>query len=162
VNFLEFEIIEFNEHRPEHMATFYSIKFKGENKSEADKFFEKFEDIEKEKIENISKKILLMIQKRGCSDSAFRLNESSPYNNICALWDGNLRLYCLRFGKVAVILGGGGIKDVNKYQDSEELTRHVKNLEMVYEPIINRIINEKELFVLDNKLEGNFKFNKEE
>ena len=40
-----------------------------------------------------------------------------------------LRLYCLRLSDKVLVLGNGGIKNVAKYQDSEELSGYVMDLQ---------------------------------
>ena len=72
----------------------------------------------------------------------------------------NLRLYCIRFSTVAIILGGGGFKDksVVKWQESKELSEEVEKI-MAYAASIIKQIDEEELYWSDNgpELLGNLK-----
>jgi len=149
VKFKGFEIIEFYLGEK---AGFYTIKLLGE--SETDKFLINNSLVKAGQIVEISKKIKLMADKRGCLETLL----SKEYGNIYKFSEGNLRLYCLLFGKVAVILGGGGIKNVKATQDSKELTGYVKLLEYVDTEINIRILN-KEIFVTDNRIKGDLTFN---
>lgn len=139
-------------------STFYSIRFYSESKSEADKFFQKFISSEKDKIENLVSKIEGIAEKSGCQEHNFK-EESSIYNNICALWEGDLRLFCLRYGNVAVILSGGGIKDKLTYQEVPELNTIVNQLEEIF-PLIDERIKNEDIIITDNEIKGNliFKF----
>ncbi|MBL7127449.1 MAG: hypothetical protein ISS16_00515 [Ignavibacteria bacterium] len=140
-------------------STFYTIRFCSEPKSEADKFFQKFSSSEKDRIENIESKIERMANKSGCQDHYFKIEESSILNNICSLWEGNLRLYCLRYGNVAVVLGDGGIKDKPTYQEIPELNTIVNQLEEIF-PLIDERIKDGEIIITDNEIIGDliFKF----
>ena len=55
--------------------------------------------------------------------------------------DSNLRLYCIRYGNIAVILGGGGPKpdDVKAWQDDEKLTLEAETIIQVSQDIMQRI-----------------------
>jgi len=158
VNSQGFEIVEFIKHKSNHKSSFYAIKLDSETKSEADAFFDKFENTKKEEIEILSGKIDYMVTKRGCLESFFELKESKIDDNICCLKAGKLRLYCLRYSKVAVILGGGDFKDVNTYQESEDLNKHVKLLQVIY-ALIDERIKDKEIIITENSITGKLKFN---
>ncbi|MBX7044678.1 MAG: hypothetical protein K1X86_02480 [Ignavibacteria bacterium] len=140
-------------------SIFYSIKLKGEAKLEIDKFIEKFEISDSESIANIIDRIDIMADKTGCLDYYFKIKESSFYNNLCALSKGELRLYCLRYGNMGVILGGGGKKPagITAYQDAPELYESVKLLENICKQIDDRI-RDGEIIVGENSLLGNLNF----
>ncbi|MBS1552100.1 MAG: hypothetical protein JST15_08545 [Bacteroidetes bacterium] len=156
MNLLEFEIVEFIPHNPNDKSSFYSIKLLSKSKSEAEEFFEKFEDIEKRKIDTLFSNIENMAHRRGVIESLFK-EESKIDDNIFCLKSEDLRLYCLKYSKVAVILGGGDYKHVKKYQESEELHNHVKILQLVCKQVDERIKN-KEISITDNSIEGNLIF----
>ncbi len=60
--------------------------------------------------------------------------------------DKLLRLYCMKFGGVALILGGGALKpkEIRKWQESEELSSLVNQMMALTEQIILRM-DEREL-----------------
>jgi hypothetical protein len=144
VKFEGFEILDF---KLGEKAGIYAIKLDGEDVSEAMKFFNKFARKKRRNIKNILKNIDYMINSRGCQEHLFR----HEFGNIYKLWDGKLRLYCIRFSNCAAILGGGDIKRVRATQDSEILTEHVQLLKNINAEINKRISN-KEIIVTDNRL----------
>ena len=159
MNYLEFEIVEFISHNPDDKSSFYAIKLLNKPVSEAVEFFDKFETIEEKKVEILLNNIDSMI-KRGIFEGFFKDKESRINDNISCLSVGDLRLYCLRFGKVAVILGGGDYKHVKTYQESDDLHNHVKLLQAACKQIDKRI-KDKEIRITDNSIEGNLNFIKE-
>jgi hypothetical protein len=148
-----FEIIKFEFGKK---AAFYTIKLYGESESETDKFLIKHSVKKAKQISEITRKINLMVNKRGCLETLI----SKEYGNIYKFSEGNLRLYCLLFGKVAVVLGGGGIKEVRATQDSIELSSYVSLLDIVDKEITNRI-KLGDLTITDNRFEGDLNFNLE-
>jgi len=91
---------------------------------------------------------------RGCLDSLLFYERD---NTIYKFKEGDWRLYCIRFGKVAVILGGGDYKDVQKTQDSRVLENHVNRLQVINK-IVNDRIKENDLTITENGLKGNLYF----
>jgi len=82
---------------------------------------------------------------------------------VWALYDDEerkLRLYCVRFANVAIILGGGGYKDkaVIKWQDDEKLSQEVRKV-MTYAECIFKQLEDRDLYWSKDgtSLEGNFK-----
>jgi hypothetical protein len=136
-------------------AGFYSVKFSGEDKSEAEKFFERLESEDAEKLENLYSKIEYQAEVRGCLDSLLFYERDGT---IYKFKEGDWRLYCIRFGKVAVILGGGDIKTVKKTQDSGSLENHVNTLQAINK-VVNDRIRENDLTITENGLQGNLNFN---
>lgn len=128
-------------------AGFYTIRFDGEEETEAMKFFNKFAKKKRRNIKNILNNIDYMINKRGCREHLFK----HEFDNIYKLSDGDLRLYCIRFGNCAAILGGGDIKKVRATQDSEILSEHVQLLKKIDAEINSRISN-KEIIVTYNRI----------
>lgn len=151
MKFKGFEIVDF---LIGEKAGFFSLKFEGEEKSEAEKFFEILFNEDEEKAENLYSKIEYQAEVRGCLDSLFFYERDE---SIYKLKEGDWRLYCIRFGKVAVIMGGGDFKDVPKTQDSEILEKHVNTLQIINK-IINKRIKDKDLNITENGIEGDLKF----
>lgn len=132
-------------------AKFYSIKFDGEELSEAEKFFDSLSEEYSKGAEALAQKIERMAERVGCPDYMFKMSESKRTDNICALYDEELRLYCLRYGNTTVILGNGGVKPkgIRTYQEKEDLYEAVKALQGI-EPVIYQEIISKELRQLDS------------
>lgn len=75
----------------------------------------------------ISDQIRAMASATGAREQFFKMDEGFPGDGVCALYDlpgKNLRLYCIRYGSVSVILGGGGEKPkgMKALQESVKLT----------------------------------------
>ena len=140
-----------------------TIHYDCEELSEFDKFLADHEKEYHKKIGDIVTRFSLMKKRNGCPDVYFK-DVSTPYDNICRLSrTGKLRLYCLRFGNVAIIIGGGGVKEKEKrtYQEVKELNKIVEDLKIIYSKIEEKIKN-RELVISDEGIKGDLKFNIEE
>lgn len=146
-----FEIVRF---RLGQKMGFYSIKLSNDTISETDKFLYKFSTKKSKNFSRIIYNIDNMANKRGFLESQFE----HEYGNIYKFSKGNIRLYCLLFSHVVVVLGGGGIKKVRATQQSEELTGYVKLLDIVDKEITNRI-KSGDLTITDNRFKGDLNFN---
>lgn len=71
-----------------------------------------------------------------------------------------LRLYCIRYGTLILIVGGGGEKNVKKLQENKKLKDENYFLRTISAQIAQRIKN-KEIWYSENKMdfEGNLIFN---
>ena len=81
-------------------------------------------------------KRLMSFKEVGTREIYFKINEGKPGDGVCALYDeeqSNLRLYCIRYGTVLVILGSGGHKSKNtralqetkKLEDENQIMRNL-------------------------------------
>ena len=73
----------------------------------------------------------ILLEKKAAREGYFKLHEGKPGDGIVALYDrpdSRLRLYCIRYGSVTLIVGGGGAKpkSVRAWQEVPELARSVK------------------------------------
>jgi hypothetical protein len=80
----------------------------------------------------------------GARANFFKLDEGKPGDGVCALYDdqdSRLRLYCIRYGSVAIILGGGGPKPpgVRTWQQDGQLKTEAERMIQVSKDIIERI-----------------------
>ncbi len=76
---------------------------------------------------------------------------------VYALYRKNLRLYCFRLGKSIVLLGGGGWKEVAKWQDDDKLTQEVNYVRHIAKKIDERI-RDRDIWWNGIELEGDFIF----
>lgn len=92
--------------------------------------------------------MLKKIIENGALERHFRTGESKIKDGVVAIpldivrrkrGCGTLRLYCLRISDEVLILGNGGIKYGNAYNDNEELKTHVTNLARLDHVIKNLI-----------------------
>lgn len=139
----------------------YSIIKEGETETLFDKFVAEYESNFKDEIKSILKRIYLIGHETGARNSYFKHFEGKYGDFVCALFDlpeKHLRLYCIRLGMVAVILGGGGEKaeDTIAWQDDEKLSKEA-NLMITYAADILKRIDEGDIYWSNDKseLEGN-------
>lgn len=92
--------------------------------------FEQFvaENIEthRKEVMDILMRLQAMSSDYGARENYFKLNEGKPGDGVAAVYDlpsKNLRLYCIRYGSEAVILGNGGLKkkSIRAYQEDTSL-----------------------------------------
>lgn len=158
---MEYEIVELGYSGKASMI--YSIIPRGDSQTLFDNFVNEYKNDFREEIKDIINRLNHIGHEFGARISYFKENEGKYGDHVCALYDipgKNLRLYCIRFGSVAVILGGGGVKDKNvrAWQDDEKLSQEVK-LMMECSADISKRISAKEIYWSKDKksLEGNLK-----
>lgn len=113
------------------VISLYSIHFETENLTEFACFMEKFKD--NSKLQRDFLRIVQAVQlimSGGALERRFR-PEGKMSDGVCALpvMTGKLRLYCLRLSDKVLVIGNGGIKNVARYEDSDELTGYVMDLQ---------------------------------
>ena len=112
-------------------VSLYSICFDGNALSEYESFVQKFKG--DATLNNDYKNILLALEKIvavGAFERFFR-PEGKMNDRVTALSidSRKLRLYCLRISDKILIVGNGGIKDTRTYQQSDELSGYVMDLQ---------------------------------
>lgn len=109
----------------------FSICFDGSDESEFEKFIAKFKDnAEYNKDYNAIVFALTKIIANGALERLFRI-EGRMNDNVAALSldSRKLRLYCLRMSDKILILGNGGAKQTRTYQEDDELSGYVMDLQ---------------------------------
>lgn len=109
----------------------FSICFDGSDESEFEKFIAKFkDDAEYNKDYNAIVFALTKIIANGALERLFRI-EGRMNDNVAALSldSRKLRLYCLRMSDKILILGNGGAKRTRTYQEDDELSGYVMDLQ---------------------------------
>jgi hypothetical protein len=110
-------IVSFEEHENTNL---YSIVIDNNDRCETELFFNDLvKDNKKDAIQMVN--LLDKIAKNGAQERYFRY-EGARSDNICALPDHYLlrtdyRLYLIRLSESILILGNGGIKTTNTYQE---------------------------------------------
>ena len=112
-------------------VSLYSICFNGSDVSEYEDFLMKFKD--NSKLNKDFQIILLALEKiidQGALERFFRI-EGKMSDNVAALAidSRKLRLYCLRISDQIMIVGNGGVKTTRTYQEDEELSGYVMDLQ---------------------------------
>jgi hypothetical protein len=142
----------------------YSIIPEGADCSLYDTFFEEYGESNEEEVQNINETLNNICHFTGARASYFKENEGKLGDGVCALFDEperNLRVYCVRYGSVAIILGGGGIKgkDIKAYQEDLKLNKEAKLIIKYAEDINKRLSSIKDIYWSKDKtaIEGNLK-----
>lgn len=112
-------------------VSLYSICFDGKDVSEYEAFLLKFK--EDAKLNEDYKKIILALEKIvavGAFERFFR-PEGKMNDHVAALSidSRKLRLYCLRISDQILIVGNGGVKNTRTYQENDELSGYVMDLQ---------------------------------
>ena len=113
------------------LVSLYTITFENDELSEFEKFMEKFRD--NATLQRDYQMILLALEKitsHGALERNFR-PEGKMNDDVVALpiEKSRLRLYCLRLTDKILILGNGGEKNTKTYEESEELSGYVMDLQ---------------------------------
>lgn len=95
-------------------------------------------------LRSILSRIYEINQSTGAREQFFKLNEGKPGDGVCALFDdpnSKLRLYCIRYGNIAILLGGGGPKprSVISWQEDEKLSHEAEMMIRISKDIMNRL-----------------------
>ena len=112
-------------------VSLYSICFNGNDVSEYEDFLMKFKD--NYTLNYDFQRILLALEKiidRGALERFFRI-EGKMNDRVSALAidSRKLRLYCLRISDQILIVGNGGVKTTRTYQEDEQLSGYVMDLQ---------------------------------
>lgn len=112
-------------------CTVYTIQFLKDDKSEFEKFIEKFRnDAELNPDFQSIMRFIEQIMAQGALERFFR-PEGKMNDSVMALpvLKSKLRLYCLRLSDKILILGNGGIKNNRTYQEDKNLQGYVIDLQ---------------------------------
>jgi putative component of toxin-antitoxin plasmid stabilization module len=164
---VNYEIVELEElSGPE--ATVYSIIKEGDRHTLFDHFIKEHVGNYREEIKFIITRLHEMGKITGAREQFFKCNEGKPGDGVCALYDEpgkQLRLYCIRYGKVAILLGSGGSKkrQTIAWQDDKKLTKEAQIIIGISKDITNRL-KEGEIYWSANgsQLSGNLNFSDHE
>ncbi|GAB4125238.1 MAG: hypothetical protein Fur0027_04690 [Raineya sp.] len=164
---MNYEIVEMEPYSGSE-AKVYSIIPEGEEETLFEKFVDENIVSYKDEIKDILKRLKQIGHTTGARESFFKHEGDNEFvrkygKYVWALYDDEerkLRLYCIRFANVAIILGGGGYKDksVIKWQDDEKLSEEVRKV-MAYAESIIKQLDDGDLYWSNNgtELEGNLK-----
>ncbi|MEM3091531.1 MAG: hypothetical protein QXD05_00135 [Candidatus Pacearchaeota archaeon] len=167
---MKFSIIEVKKGKK---GIIYTIKYNSKEYNEYEEFVYTHKDINPSGIKTIDILLENMVKKFGIRDGSFkRESPERPHNfrvyRILNERDEELklpllRLYCIKLSNLAIIIGGGGIKDENKQKliENPELN-DICNFLMKLDKLIDERVMNKEILINENGLEGNLEFDTEE
>lgn len=128
-----------------------------------DRFIEENSVHFKSEVVDITNRIEIIAKHTGLREDFIKAGEGNLGDGIHALYDkpnSNLRLYFIRFGNVAIVLGNGGIKpkSIRKLQENPKLQESNYFLRKV-SAVLKVAVQEGSLSISDEGLESNTEFN---
>lgn len=140
---MNYEIVEL-ENFSNRKATVYSVIMENDDITLFDHFVNENITNYRKELKSILSRLEEIGNTTGAREKFFKHNEGKPGDGVCALFDdpdSKLRLYCIRYGNIAIILGGGGPKpdDIRAWQDDKKLTLEAKTMIQVSKDIMQRI-----------------------
>lgn len=146
-------------------ASIYTIVLGWDHNSVFEKFLQNNKDDYGTELKNIVTRLSAIGHDVGARSQFFKEKEGKPGDLVCALYDdpdAKLRLYCIRFGKSTIVLGGGAAKpkDIRAWQDDPELTKYATMMMKVSEQIAQKIKDKDLYWCMHGKdLLGDMEFN---
>lgn len=136
----------------------YSILIDEGESTLFDQFLEENENDFNDEIQDIINRIQVMAEHTGVRDDFIKQGEGDLGDGICALYDkpeSKLRLYFIRFGNVAIVLGGGGHKpkNIRRLQENSKLKDENYLLRKV-SAALNEAVQDGSLFIKDDGFES--------
>ncbi|MCU0467568.1 MAG: hypothetical protein MUF58_03130 [Arcicella sp.] len=104
----------------------YSIIIDDDDKNLFEHFLEENNETYHDELLEILTRLKSISNKEGAREHLFKKAEGKLGDGIEALYDESkrkLRLYCIRYGSVLLVLGGGGAKNVRALQDDPKLKK---------------------------------------
>lgn len=104
----------------------YSIVVDNDDKNLFEHFLEENDEAYHGELLEILTRIKSISHKEGAREHLFKKAEGKLGDGVEALYDESnrkLRLYCIRYGSVLLVLGGGGAKNVRTLQDDPKLKK---------------------------------------
>jgi hypothetical protein len=143
-------------------ATCYTVKFFDQKTSELEDFVSTYSQEYRHEVGEILTTLEQIAFTFGARDQFFKEWEGRPGDGVCALYDtekSNLRLYCIRLGKIAIVLGNGGHKPktIRSLQQDKRLTATNAEIRAISK-LIDQRIKDKEIWWEGNQLKGNLVF----
>jgi len=145
-------------------ASIYTIVLIDEDISLLERFVSESIISLKDETKDILERLITIGHKTGAREQFFKFNEGKPGDGVVALYDkpySNLRLYCIRYGSLIVIVGGGGHKpkSIRALQEDSKLTAENAILLKVSKDIQNRTKEGEMKFINDGMdFEGDMEF----
>lgn len=136
-------------------VSIYSISFEMDGTTEFEKFVQEFEsNATLNRQLNYVLAALGQVLEKGALERFFR-PEGKMADNVQALpvERCRLRLYCLRLSDEVIILGNGGVKDVQTYEQSSRLNGYVIDLQK-FDALLRKEMQKGTVFIEGRTLVG--------
>ena len=144
-------------------AKTYTIQFENSELSEYYQFVFDHKDNFPTTILELNEKLKNMVKTHGLIEEFFTRECPESHNVFRIKNTDELRLYCIKFSNVAIILGRGGLKIPGTIKLSENpYLQDIVNQLMKIEDLIVERIKSKEIKVTDDLIEGNLNFSLED
>jgi len=146
-------------------ASVYTVHLEEEGKTLLDLFIKENEVSFKSELKDMLSRLNVIGNITGAKEDFFKLYEGNLGDGVCALYDrpdSNLRLYCIRYGSLILIVGGGGVKPktMRKLQEDDKLTQENYFLRDLSRVIKEKMEDNEIRFSLDfMDFEGDLNFN---
>ena len=144
--------VEFVPFKLTDIADIFSIRIEGKEETELQEFLITYKESQSLHLQNDFEQIiksLIGIGAEGAKEYFFR-PEGKMKDRVCAIpiytssrgnkLEGTLRLYCIRISDKLLIVGNGGIKTTQTYNEDDTLSKHVQTLQKI----------DKELYKMEN------------
>jgi len=140
-------------------CTVYTLQFLRDMDSEFEKFISKFKD-DAEYSEDYSRiaTFVMRIAQTGALERYFR-HEGNANDSVVALpvTTSRLRLYCLRLSDKILVLGNGGVKKTQRYEDDPILNGYVMTLQK-FELLLRQEVANGNVCITETTIETNHIF----
>ena len=140
-------------------CTIYTLQFLRDMESEFEKFIAKFrEDAEfSEDFQRIAT-FIKRIARTGAQERYFR-PEGKMDDSVVALpvISSKLRLYCLRLSDKIIVLGNGGVKRTQRYEDDSILNGYVMTLQK-FEQLLREEVANGNVTITESTIETDIVF----
>jgi hypothetical protein len=108
-------------------ASIYTVYLEDEDQTLYDRFLKENFNSFKSEIIDLNQRLKTIGNDTGARHGFFKHREGIPGDGVCALYDNpdkTLRLYCVRYGTLLVVIGGGGEKpnNIKALQENDKLT----------------------------------------
>jgi hypothetical protein len=143
-------------------SSLYSVIIEGEQETLFDTFIRNNVSENSLEVEQIFATLNSIGKRVGASDNFFRKKkEGKAGDGVEAIYDSpsaKLRLYCIRYGSVTLVLGDGGEKKVRAWQDDAQLSKAANEMIKISQ-ILTQAIRDGDLSWDGNDFVGQFEFN---
>lgn len=147
-------------------CTFYSVYLTEKKITLFEEFLQVHLRDYRAELKELRGRIKAYAEKLGAKEKDFKAEGEKITDFFQALRDypnQKLRLFCIRYGTGLVVLGGGGPKTVDKWQEDKTLTDHASWMYKVSEDIAMRVKDKEiEMRAMDFYGDLNFKQNEED